>query len=309
MELGSRIRAPMVHCICAAWLFISGGFSEAFAGASQFRALDQSAAVFGSSAKALSLEDSSGGLFGIPGGCNGEVNVVVAGEGGRLLIGGREIQACEDQAVSGLIEYDPQTRRFRSLAATPDFTSINAIVQHRGEWIVGTNSGISRLAGGELTELPMQPDTRLIGAVYALLSDGQHLFVGGKFEVSGAVTTSHIAMWDTGRWQSLGSGIQRFTPQGIDFAEARALTFFHGQVVVGGRFVMTGGIAANRIARWNGSAWSAFGVGATNGIGAESFEIVNSLYAEADRLCAGGDFEMAGVCPPTISLAGTAARG
>ena len=38
-----------------------------------------------------------------------------------------------------------------------------------------------------------------------------------------------------------------------------------GNLYVGGRFTMAGGIEVNGIAKWNGSAWSALGAGVGNG--------------------------------------------
>src|SRR5262249_30006571 len=43
-----------------------------------------------------------------------------------------------------------------------------------------------------------------------------------------------------------------------------ALTVYGGQLIAGGRFTEAGGVSANNIARWNGTAWSALGAGATD---------------------------------------------
>ena len=43
---------------------------------------------------------------------------------------------------------------------------------------------------------------------------------------------------------------------------ARMVTFANGSVVVAGEFVLAGALAAQHVAQWDGSTWSAFGAGA-----------------------------------------------
>ena len=57
----------------------------------------------------------------------------------------------------------------------------------------------------------------------------------------------------------------------------RAITINGSDVVVGGDFTTAGGIGANRMARWDGSTWWAFGTGADN--------TVLALAARERRLC------------------------
>src|SRR5947209_1828210 len=51
-----------------------------------------------------------------------------------------------------------------------------------------------------------------------------------------------------------------------------------------------GGIAANYIAKWNGSSWSALG----SGMGGQSCPYVGALAVSGTDLYAGGNFETAG---------------
>jgi hypothetical protein len=60
-----------------------------------------------------------------------------------------------------------------------------------------------------------------------------------------------------------------------------------GDLYAGGQFTMAGGTAANRIAKWNGSSWTALGSGITNGG-------VNALVVSGGELYAGGWFTKAG---------------
>ncbi|HAX47874.1 MAG TPA: hypothetical protein DCX92_02710, partial [Bacteroidetes bacterium] len=56
-------------------------------------------------------------------------------------------------------------------------------------------------------------------------------------------------------WSACGTGSNNVV---------RALTTFSGQLIAAGDFTTIGGIGANRIASWNGTSWSAMGLG-TNG--------------------------------------------
>ena len=64
-----------------------------------------------------------------------------------------------------------------------------------------------------------------------------------------------------------------------------------GNLYAGGDFTTAGGVGANHIAKWNGSAWSALGLGDGSGIG------VCALAVASGNLYAGGDFTTAGGVP------------
>jgi hypothetical protein len=65
-----------------------------------------------------------------------------------------------------------------------------------------------------------------------------------------------------------------------------ALTVYDNKLVTGGWFTAAGGVAASRIAAWDGSSWSALGPGMNNA--------VRALTVYSNRLIAGGDFTTAG---------------
>lgn len=63
-----------------------------------------------------------------------------------------------------------------------------------------------------------------------------------------------------------------------------------GNLYVGGRFTIAGGVFATNIAKWNGSSWSALG----SGIGGVDEPVVFALLVSGGDLYAGGQFTTAG---------------
>ena len=82
------------------------------------------------------------------------------------------------------------------------------------------------------------------------------LYVGGSFTGAGTATANRIAKWDGSDFYALGDGMD---------GSVRALAVFDDDdagpnapaLYAGGSFTAAGGGAANRIARWDGSTWSA----------------------------------------------------
>jgi hypothetical protein len=111
------------------------------------------------------------------------------------------------------------------------------------------------------------------------------VIVGGEFTTAGGVAASAIARWNGTSWSALGTGLQGGT---LGVASAQALLALPGgNVVVAGRFQSAGGVVANGVARWNGTAWSAMGTG----LAATSGTVVRSLALLSDGdVIAGGTF-------------------
>jgi hypothetical protein len=86
------------------------------------------------------------------------------------------------------------------------------------------------------------------------------LFAAGSFFPAGGGVANRIARWNGTSWAALGSGLN-------DTAFALAVFDDDGPgpaapaLFVGGEFSTAGGVPANRVARWNGSSWSAVGAG------------------------------------------------
>ncbi|CAN5883833.1 hypothetical protein BH11VER1_BH11VER1_05640 [soil metagenome] len=118
--------------------------------------------------------------------------------------------------------------------------------------------------------------------VYALAVIGSDLYAGGNFSVVGGVLASRIAKWDGSVWSPLGSGVSNNTSN----VSVYALAVIGGELYVGGDFTSAGEGVASRIAKWNGSAWSAFGTGVN--------APVRAIAGNGGDLYAGGDLGKAG---------------
>ena len=91
--------------------------------------------------------------------------------------------------------------------------------------------------------------------------DGEALYITGNFlDMGGAGGPDFIAKWDGTSFSALGAPIGGAVP--LIIFTSHAWDDGHGEALyVGGRFLSIDGVPANRIARWDGTAWSALGTG------------------------------------------------
>ena len=135
------------------------------------------------------------------------------------------------------------------------------------------------------TVVPSLNNPQVVQAL-ALAANGD-VYIGGRLSKAGGVAVSHLAKWNGTAWSGLGTG----AGQGINDAVAAVALAPNGNVYVGGTFSQAGGVPANNIARWNGTAWTALGTGTANGVDSE----VNALAVAANGdVYLGGGFRQAG---------------
>jgi hypothetical protein len=130
--------------------------------------------------------------------------------------------------------------------------------------------------------------------------DGPALYAGGSFTTAGGVPANRIAKWDGTSWSPLGTG----SANGVNNTVFALLAFDNGsgdgpRLYAGGVFTSAGGVTANRIAKWDGVAWSPLGTGAANGVNNTVFALAafDSSAAGGPALYAGGSFLTAGGLP------------
>ncbi len=121
---------------------------------------------------------------------------------------------------------------------------------------------------------------------------GPALYAGGAFVSAGGVAASNVAMWDGAHWSALGSGLG-----GPSDAVAALAAFDDGHgpaLYAGGSFTTAGGVTANHIAKWKGSAWSPVGGGMAGGADESVYALVAFDDGHGPALIAGGPFDNAG---------------
>lgn len=165
------------------------------------------------------------------------------------------------------------------------------------------------------------------GMVSALTVIGTDLYVGGWFTSAGGIPALNIAKWDGSNWTALGSGISAvgainaLTVMGNDIyatsyisdsalggpghiiAKWNGSSWSHFSTMndyvstflvdgtnlyAGGQFTMIGTVAANHIAKWDGTNWLALGSGTDYYIGGSGLQML------AGKLYVGGKFSTAG---------------
>ena len=145
------------------------------------------------------------------------------------------------------------------------------------------------------TWLPGMPVPGVVGGVSAMVAwdrDGSGpqpavLAVGGAVTIAGGVRLEGVAVFDpvTRVWSAL-------TPStGFLGGSVNALAAMpNGDLIAAGTFISMAGVAANRIARWNGAAWQPLGSGLNN--------VVQALAVMPNgNLIAAGSFSTAGGAP------------
>ena len=235
-------------------------------------------------------------LGGIPG-ANNTVYAAVVDDSDNLYIGG-SFTVVGDVIANRIAKWNGSSWSAlgSGISAPAGYPSYGG-----GVWALAV-SGSAVYAGGTFTTAGGSPANNIakwsgsswtaLGSgmnshVLALAVSGSDVYAGGDFTRatnSGgvAVTVNHIAKWNGDSWSalSLGMGGGRY------YTSVRALAVSRSDVYVGGDFTMAGGSAANHIAKWNGSSWSALG----SGMNDEVF----ALAVSGSDVYAGGDFTTAG---------------
>jgi len=101
------------------------------------------------------------------------------------------------------------------------------------------------------------------GSVSALaaLPNGD-LIAGGHFTTAGGSPIALIARWDGSAWTGLGAGVAG--PWNPSPSVRTLAVSTNGNLIVGGSFMTAGSVAAQNVAQWNGTTWSAIGTGLLN---------------------------------------------
>ena len=134
------------------------------------------------------------------------------------------------------------------------------------------------------------PIVGLSGRVFDFDLYQGELIACGEFQsnVNSTVFLGGVGKWNGSTWASLSTPALAYDSLPSSVA-GQALVVYDSLLIVGGRFNKARTVAANHIAAWNGSAWSALGtgMGPWNGY-------VTSLAVYGGKLIAAGSFASAG---------------
>jgi hypothetical protein len=145
-------------------------------------------------------------------------------------------------------------------------------------WALGSSPGLGIAANG----------------VQTLVVSGSDLYVGGDFTTAGGNPANCIAKWDGTSWTTLGSGMSGNDPHGTHVS---TLAVSGSNVYAGGNFTNAGGVAANSIAKWDGTSWTPLGSGFGGSGPYGGNPSVGALAISGSNLYAGGVFTNAGGNP------------
>ena len=123
----------------------------------------------------------------------------------------------------------------------------------------------------------------------SLTSSG--VYIGGSFTTAGGLSANRVVQLTSKGLSALGSGLDGCPTGLICDPTVLALATSGSNLYVGGIFGTAGGVAANSIAKWDGTRWTALGSGVSGG----TFTTVNALAVGTNGVVyAGGDFTSAG---------------
>ncbi|MCP4569537.1 MAG: hypothetical protein GY841_18325, partial [FCB group bacterium] len=125
---------------------------------------------------------------------------------------------------------------------------------------------------------------------------GEALYAGGWFTTAGTVAVNQIARWDGTAWSAL-SGPAGPGTDGPVYALAVVDDGNGEALYAGGEFTTAGGVEANHVARWDGTAWSALVGPAGTGTDGPVFALTAFDDGNGEALYAGGEFTTAGGLP------------
>jgi hypothetical protein len=277
-------------------LFVGGGFNEANLGAP----VGTNYIARWNTSTWSALGNGSGN------GINGQV-LAMAVSGGDLYVGGGFTMVGNLRANYIARWNGSSWSALGSGAGNGLNNTVNALALLGGDLYVGGQfnqanagasiaaSGLARWNGSTWSAVGSGAGNGVSGTVRALLVSGSDLYVGGFFtqvNQGASIPANYIARWNGASWSALASG----TGNGVD-SSVNALLISGGDLYVGGFFTQANvgaPISANRIARWNGSAWSALGSGAGNGLNTT----VNALAIYNGDLYVGGGFTEANTGAP-----------
>ena len=174
----------------------------------------------------------------------------------RLLVLAGNFRTAGSQAARNVAAYEPLTGSWFALGNGPPATVDGIATSASGRLVVAAASAVHEWNGSSWVQLGSSLGggfTLGVGAV-AALANGDVL-AGGTFQGIGSAAIHGLARWNGSSWQAFGAPTAPWTLGSVD----RILQLPNGDIYVAGLFNLIGGVACERIARFDGSQWHAVG--------------------------------------------------
>lgn len=192
-------------------------------------------------------------------GANATVRVIIA-RGDEIYIGG-DFTTAGGQTANRVARWNGTT--WNGLGSTILPTTVVSMAFKGNDLYVTTPTTtianpayFSKFDGTTWTALGGDLGDRGVSSVAVI---GDDIYVSGGFTTINGVTVNRIAKYNNGTWTPLGNGLP--PTGGPSIGGTRLITMGNELISIGDFTLATGG-PANRIARWNGTAWTGFGTGA-----------------------------------------------
>ena len=170
-----------------------------------------------------------------------------------------------------------------ALYAAGDFTSASGTAaKHIARW---TNQGWVEVGGGLFGGTTVQVNALTVYDDGA----GPALYAAGRFTTAGSVLATNIAKWNGTTWSVLTTGLDTFT-YALAVYDEDGVGPGRPCLFAGGNFTTAGGTTVNKIARWDGTSWTAL----TSGTNFAVYALTVYNPGSGERLYAGGAFTTAG---------------
>ncbi|MEK6222834.1 MAG: hypothetical protein N2D54_11365, partial [Chloroflexota bacterium] len=317
------VPAPLLANVNGGWSDLNGGLDvEEHSGGVYAVAVDSKnnlyiggefSSVNGVSANNIAMWNGSS-WKALNTGTSDPVSVLAVDKNDDIYVGGWFTTAGA-KTVNNIARWDSSAKTWNKLSGvggTGTNGSVRAIVaDDNGNVFIG--GSFTHAGGGEMNRIARYNKSsdwhRLrddpgnpIGVndtVHALALDKQNnIYIGGAFTKAGAKTANRIVKWNGSEWKKLlgpsGNGITGSSLPWDPSVSAVAVDK-KGDIYVAGAFLKAGGIAANSIAKWNGTRWAPLKGPKGDGV-VMAFDVgINELaFDKQDKLFITGYFSNAG---------------
>lgn len=204
----------------------------------------------------------------------------------KLYFGGAFSELNDSIPANNFASWDGQELSQEGQGISSLYRLVNELMEYQGGVIVAGNfssvgplkglTGFAFWDGQEWEDLGLRLHPNAQKEIRALKRIGNKLWVGGNINGFGNSLSKGIGVFDlvTKTWTTFGTGLS-----GSGSPMVNAIEVFQGEVYIGGSFSSIDGVAANHLAKWDGTSWSAVATFPTT-----YSDAVDAFYNQGDSL-------------------------